>query len=82
MPSGNRAGASSQLHRRSSSLRIPIHCQFPASPAESYASVDGQVPRLNFPHPPSVIHQSSANRSVNFKSQPFALGIPMLGRQG
>ncbi|KZP09286.1 hypothetical protein FIBSPDRAFT_873794 [Athelia psychrophila] len=29
MPSENRTGASSQLHRCPSSLRIPILCQFP-----------------------------------------------------
>ncbi|KZP10346.1 hypothetical protein FIBSPDRAFT_872682, partial [Athelia psychrophila] len=29
MPSDNRAGTSSQLRHRSSSLRIPILCQFP-----------------------------------------------------
>ncbi|KZP05628.1 hypothetical protein FIBSPDRAFT_967108 [Athelia psychrophila] len=47
----------------------PFSANPPDSPAESYAS-DEDVPRLNFPHPPSVIHQNSANASVDGKSQP------------
>ncbi|KZP02540.1 hypothetical protein FIBSPDRAFT_1055803, partial [Athelia psychrophila] len=50
---------------------FPFSANSPASPAESYASVDEEVPRLNFPHPPSVIHQNSANGGVDAKSQPF-----------